>query len=767
MTEEKNEFVLKSLDGSAPPVLVGVKADGRLDGVLFELVLRQTYRNTGSRPLEVVYTFPLPHRAVLLGFASELNGERMGGQVVPRKAAEERYETALADGDAPVMLEASGDGLHTANIGNLNPGDEIVLEVRFAQLLAFEQGRLRLAIPTTVAPRFGDALRAGLQPQQMPLTSLDAEYPLMLSVLIGGTLAGAAIECPTHRVAHQVVEGCVQLNLAGAAWLDRDVVITIEPREPQPSLLVRASDAVTQSAPCVLMAAFQMPAAATRGPTALKVLVDCSGSMGGDSIASARVALRGVLAGLTPMDHVSLTRFGSTVEHQLAPRRCTPEVLREAVNLVNGIEADLGGTEMEQALHHVFALPVERSELGADVLLITDGEIWQAESTIEAARASGQRVFVIGVGSSPAEGVLRGLAEATGGACEFVTPGEALEAAALRMLNRLRQQPWRDIRVDWGTTPQWQSELPKGLFGGDSLIALAGVAVAGNSSAVRLLATDAGGKLLELARCEAEAPRPGDSLSRMAAARRMALLDGDAAQRLAVDYQLMGKDTHCILVHQRAEADKSTTEADLHRVTSMLAAGWGATSSAAPADSFGLSYAIGRCAPVQFSRRAAAVEDFDIQVSRTSESNSDVRYRSSREPAVKVATLTEMAVHVSEWLDQGGALDDLAQGCAALNLHAHVERALEQVAALGATASQALLLLAGWTVARDKQQSLVLALQAVRAQLKSIDAELISASTRVFETVLSGYAIDSWARPGARPRSRMQRLKAALGLASD
>ena len=48
---------------------------------------------------------------------------------------------------------------------------------------------------------------------------------------------------------------------------------------------------------------------------------------------------------------------------------------------------------------------------------------------IDAARASGHRVFAIGVGSSPAEGVLRSLAEATGGACEFATPGEALEAA--------------------------------------------------------------------------------------------------------------------------------------------------------------------------------------------------------------------------------------------------------------------------------------------------------------------------------------------------
>ena len=173
MNDETKAFGLASREtGAAAPVLTGVRANGRLDGVLFDLTLRQTYRNTSDSVLEVVYTFPLPTQAVLLGFASELNGERKVGTVVAKRAAERQYEEALAEGDAPVMVEALADGLHTANIGNLKPGDELVLEVRFAQLLSFEQGRLRLAIPTTIAPRYGNAESAGLQPQQVPHASL-------------------------------------------------------------------------------------------------------------------------------------------------------------------------------------------------------------------------------------------------------------------------------------------------------------------------------------------------------------------------------------------------------------------------------------------------------------------------------------------------------------------------------------------------------------------------------------------------------------------
>ena len=190
MNDERTSFVLSSRDAdAAPPVLTSVQANGRLDAVLFELTLRQTYRNQSAQVLEVVYTFPLPHQSVLLGFASELNGERQDGTIVAKREAERQYEEALADGDAPVMLEAVADGMHTANIGNLKPGDEIVLEVRFAQLLAFEQGRLRVAIPTTIAPRYGHAERAGLQAQQVPQVSLEAEYPIALSVTLGQALA--------------------------------------------------------------------------------------------------------------------------------------------------------------------------------------------------------------------------------------------------------------------------------------------------------------------------------------------------------------------------------------------------------------------------------------------------------------------------------------------------------------------------------------------------------------------------------------------------
>ncbi|MEO5687621.1 MAG: VIT and VWA domain-containing protein [Burkholderiaceae bacterium] len=591
---ETTAFTLACRDGhSQPPVLRDVAATASLSGTLFELTLRQAYRNTGTQLLEVVYTFPLLPRGVLLGFATELNGARMQGTILPKRQAEQAYEGALADGDAPVMLEAHADGLHTANIGNLKPGDEIVVEVRMAQVVALEQGRLRLTLPATIAPRYGNPGAAGLQPQQAPVTSLSADYSLAFTLAIAGTLAQAAVECPTHPVVSRRTDAGLEIELAATARLDRDVVLIVTPPILGDAVVTQAHDARSTSVPRVLLATLPVPEAPRRDSIALKLLVDCSGSMGGDSMASARRALNGLAAKLTLSDAVSLTRFGSTVEHVSPLTPCSPAIIKRFAQDIAKTDANLGGTEMESALAAVFAIPsivrplvpdmklrrlLDTAPGFSDVLMITDGEVWDVEAIITTAKQAAQRVFVIGVGSSPAEGPLRRLAQATGGACEFATPGEALEAAAERMLARIRQQAWTGLRIDWGAEAAWQGDLPLCAFAGDTLNVFAGVR-AESDLPVRLISRGADGVDIVLATAATRDTAADDALPRVAAAGRLAALQPEAATQMAVHYQLMSPHTNCVLVHQRAEADKSTDEAQLHRVENMLAAGWGATGS--------------------------------------------------------------------------------------------------------------------------------------------------------------------------------------------
>lgn len=726
-------FQLRCIDPGAPaPVLAGVRLTGRLDAVLLEQTLQQRYRNESKQLLEVVYTFPLPPAAVLLGFASTLDGRRLEGAVVARAQAEARYEEALEAGDAPVMLEALPGGLYTANIGNLKPGEELEIELRFAELLPFEQGRLRIAIPTTIAPRYGSATRAGLQPQQVPESRLDVEYPLECELTIGASLAGAAVECPSHTARLDERGRERRLRIGGPAFLDRDLVVLVTPHEPRPSLLISGTDPHAAKAPRVRLAALQPPLVETPAPLALKLLVDCSGSMQGAGIVSARAALRGLVAGLQDGDRVALSRFGDSVEHLVAPGAFGAPLQPRLAEAVDSLQADLGGTEMHAALRAVFDLPMA----AADVLMFTDGEVWEVETLVRDAQAAGQRVFVVGVGHSPAEALLRRLAASTGGACEFATPGEALAEAAQRMLRRMRQPRRMGMVLDWGpVAPAWQTRLPAGVFDGDTVFVLAGFAQASAGDGVRLL--EAGGA--ELARAEAQAGITSDTLARLAAARRWAEGGQDAA--FAVRYQLLTEVTNCVLVHERAAAEKAGEAAQLHRVASMGLLG------AAPGRSMET-----RLDAAPMRAMLAAPREWVMRQS------DDIKFCAIDTPEPE--TLSALVTRTAAAFAAGATSDEVAQQLRGREQHAALLRALDEVQALGHDPATALFLLLRWIMLRPGAPlEMDLDLRQLQA-LATLPAERAEAARAVFELRLGGYPLDAWTIT-ARDR-RALRLKGAL-----
>ena len=197
-----------------------------------------------------------------------------------------------------------------------------------------------------------------------------------------------------------------------------------------------------------------------------KILLDCSGSMAGDSIEAAKRALHAILSMLEPRDRFSLSRFGSSVQHfHKALQPVNGKTIGDAGRKVMSVEAN-GGTELAAALSSTLELDAGTR---ADILLITDGEVWQADAVVAAAQSSGQRIFVVGIGSAPAESVLRRLGEETGGACEFVAPNEDVEGAITRMFLRIAQEPASQVRTSWPGTVEWEVPPGQAIFDGETL----------------------------------------------------------------------------------------------------------------------------------------------------------------------------------------------------------------------------------------------------------------------------------------------------------
>ena len=560
--------ILRSRAGHRIP-LAAVNLAGTAEGCLFEMTVEQRYTNGEDETIEAIYTFPLPTSAVLLSFELEIGERRLAGVVRPKTEASNTYEHAVGSGDTAALLEQASDGLYTVSIGNLKANERAVVRYRYAQLVNLEQGRIRLAVPMAVAPRYGHPA-GSLAPHQAPFVDLVAQYPCHFALTLRGELARARVSSPTHGLRAIASDGELRLVAPSPLSLDRDFIVLIDGLATPPGIVARDGEGY------VALASIAVPRAdpSATSPTTLKLVLDCSGSMAGTSIEQARDAVPRILASLDAADFFSLTRFGSSIRHETdGVEKVTPALVADLTLRVHGMNADLGGTEMAAALASVLELPVRR-ETPADVLLITDGEIWAIDALVRRLADSRHRLFVLAIGASPVEELARRIAEVTRGACEFVTPGEDMGAAVARLLTRIRAPRLAIESVDWPQTPTWSVGRDQAVFAGDTVHLFGGFdAAPAGSVAVRLGGNDARPLTCQLPTTH----EPGSALARVAAMRRLSGLEPTEAAALAERYALVTKHTSCVVVLVRADGEKADGDPKLRVVPQMLAAGWGGT----------------------------------------------------------------------------------------------------------------------------------------------------------------------------------------------
>ena len=183
---------------------------------------------------------------------------KLCGVVSEKQEAQEQYEDAIAKGDMPIMLEKNSDGIYTVNLGNLKPKEEAVIEYTYSQLLRFEEGTVRITLPTTIAPRYGDINLGGIAEHQSVDTNLLTEYPFSLSLNLSGGMENASVECPSHQI--QVSKDAASLNveLKRSAFLDRDFILNLSGLSNQ-SFCIVTPDPKLGPQGCTVLASFCPP----------------------------------------------------------------------------------------------------------------------------------------------------------------------------------------------------------------------------------------------------------------------------------------------------------------------------------------------------------------------------------------------------------------------------------------------------------------------------------------------------------------------------
>jgi len=590
--------------------LCDVTVSAVLQDLLAEVTVSQIYRNDERTNIEAVYTFPLPLDAVLLELEVEIGGRVLKGVVVEKKAAEEKYEDAVEAGDAAVMLEAIEPGLYTMNVGNLLPQETAKITFRYAILYRWAGDRLRFFLPTTIAPRFGESPH---HPHQAPEASLTVENQFSLRVEVFGALRDAQFVCPSHAVELVKAPEKTVLSLQQPkAVMDRDFILNVKAPQATRSFVLCGQDGEGMTA----IASFQpfFPGLQQPRPLALAIVIDCSGSMQGDSMEQAKQALDGILESLQSQDRVTLIAFGNStnaLSNHLVP--CNSTNLTKARRFAKSLDANMGGTEIGNALREAYA--AVRDTEAADLFLVTDGEVSDWKTVVNEATKSGHRIFTVGVGSAVSEAFVRGLAASTGGECELVSPREGMADRIVRHFERMRAPRAKRVAVHWpdGATNISPSRIGA-VFEGDTVVACASFdRPHASGNAILEVETDKGAivrqEMALPAAPPASSPDALSTVARVAAAVRLKEADDVAGLQTALRYRLVSPWTNWLVVASRVEEEKALDMPALRKVPQTLAAGWGGVGSVAMLLDVNAS-----AAPRCLSRSVdfAAMEDFDL-----------------------------------------------------------------------------------------------------------------------------------------------------------
>jgi len=431
---------------------VQVSVSGRVARVTVE----EWFRNVGPTMEEGMYHFPLPGEAVFSSYSLWQGDQELRGEAMDAVQARTIYEGIVRLKRDPALIELAGQGLIRARVFPINPGETRKITLKYTQML----------------DRAGDAWRfryLGDRGRQSAPRSFRME--------IDSASRFGDPYSPTHQVQVARRDNRIDVTLAdGSAGGDFELLLPLA-RGLVGLSLVTQHPAGEDGYFMLLLA----PGAAAQTDALrrdLVAVIDVSGSMSGEKIAQAKLALTQLIGGLRESDRFRLVAFSGGVRRYASGWTSATAANRgDAANWIRSLEAE-GGTNIAGALTEAFAEAADAEALGV-VVFLTDGQPSVGESDPEriaerAEQGRGRfRVFAFGVGDDVNTYLLDRLTERARGTTEYVRPGENIERAVGALAAKVASPVLTDLSLS-GSQGVEVYDLQPGslpdLFAGDEMV---------------------------------------------------------------------------------------------------------------------------------------------------------------------------------------------------------------------------------------------------------------------------------------------------------
>lgn len=444
-----------------------VRVGGRVSGWLARSTVEQVFGNPFDRPIEAVYTFPLPTSCAVDGFTMTVGGRRIVGVVRERAEARRIYEEAKARGMTASLLDQQRPNVFTQSLANVAPGERVTVAVEFVHRMDYRDGAFEYAMPLVVAPRYASpaadtaesAGTAPAQPFSNPGYHDDPGYDVALSLEVDAGMDLLEIDCPTHPVdVTRTGSATATIDLpASKEAANRDLIVRLRVGADRilPGVVARRTEQWGGFLSAFVVPPLE-PGVEDTSPREVIFVLDTSGSMRGAPLDASKRLVSRVLRGMRPFDRFNVLFFaGGSGAFAPQPVEASAANVDAAVTYIEALKGG-GGTEMLAGIQAWLDQPADL-RYARRVCFLTDGLV-SGEAAILATireRGGGARWMAFGIGSSVNRHLIEGIAEHGRGESEIVlcTEAQAPEDAGDRLVRALDAPLLTDLVLDTGGLP--------------------------------------------------------------------------------------------------------------------------------------------------------------------------------------------------------------------------------------------------------------------------------------------------------------------------
>ena len=441
---QQGELLLPGAEGKYHPApMLSMDVDIRVSGIVARATVKQQFTNDSDEWVEALYVFPLPDESAVDHLEMRINDRIIIGKIQKREEARQTYEAAKKEGKKASLLSQLRPDIFTTAVANIGPGETIVIQIEYQQVVQRQDRVYSLRFPMVVGPRYtpesssvtgvfpgsgrgegGEdgntasaqritgasmgATTTGVQAPALEALSVVGPdekpvNPVTLHVNLAAGMEISRIDSLYHGIASKKnEENSLDIRFTGEVKADRDFVLEWEPERSQTPTATLFSEQRGDERYMLLMV--MPPEQEQHEPLAREVvfILDTSGSMGGESIRQAKTALLMAVERMRPQDRFNVIEFNSRAKALFRDSKAgNRENVEQAVAFINQLEAD-GGTEIRKALE--LALDgKQRHERIRQVVFLTDGSVSNEEELFALIhnQLGDSRLFTVGLGSAP------------------------------------------------------------------------------------------------------------------------------------------------------------------------------------------------------------------------------------------------------------------------------------------------------------------------------------------------------------------------------